>query len=488
MSSGETIGPAVYDVPLPKEERIIPRAPQDGRYAPLPNVLLAQNALWVCRLRWIAVGLLFGFGLFTFLDGLPDFLGVKSRAMWPFVTAAALVFGNILFLFYIRGLEALPARFDIYTNLWSQIIMDLVVLTVVVHFVGSMETHIAFVYLLHVVLACIFFIPRQSLIVVATSCLLFLGCILVEGLGFMGRGGIFVTTIRTGPSAPGQIMLNLFSLWAILLAVWYLTSHLSIMVRRRDMQLMETNIRLIEAQKERTRHMLHTTHELKSPFSAIHTNVQLLLKGYCGTLPKEALEVLTRISERCRSLTAQIQDMLQLANLRSEAQQMPQSARLDVAALLRDCLGQVEPAALQRGIVLESDLQPVETFFVEDHFKMVFLNLLSNAVNYSNEGGRVRIECRLATDGRPRVSVADEGIGIPPEKLPNIFNDYYRTEEAVRHNRSSTGLGLAIVKQVVQTHRLHMVVESTQGKGTRFTVELPPVNNGESLRLETTHG
>lgn len=101
------------------------------------------------------------------------------------------------------------------------------------------------------------------------------------------------------------------------------------------------------------------------------------------------------------------------------------------------------------------------------------LHLIANAVVYSTEGGSVRVRCAgTSTDG-PVVTVEDEGIGIPAEKLPRIFDDYYRTEEAVRHNKDSTGLGLAIVRHVATSHRIRVRVESAPGCGTVVTLRFP---------------
>ena len=108
---------------------------------------------------------------------------------------------------------------------------------------------------------------------------------------------------------------------------------------------------------------------------------------------------------------------------------------------------------------------------------MLFDNLLSNAVAYSHRGGRVDVQCRLDTPTMMTVTVRDEGIGIPAEKLPFIFDEHYRTKEAVRHNKESSGLGLAIVKHVAQFHRINLNVQSLPGKGTTFTIWFPCETN-----------
>ena len=102
--------------------------------------------------------------------------------------------------------------------------------------------------------------------------------------------------------------------------------------------------------------------------------------------------------------------------------------------------------------------------------KMLFSNLLSNAVVYSHRGGWVEVRCAQGNGAEPLVTIEDHGIGIPGEKLPQIFDAYYRAEEAVRHHKESSGLGLAIVRHVAETHGIRVHVESAPGVGTKFTL------------------
>ena len=99
--------------------------------------------------------------------------------------------------------------------------------------------------------------------------------------------------------------------------------------------------------------------------------------------------------------------------------------------------------------------------------------------------GVVNLSCVEQSPGLVTFSVRDHGIGIPREKLPRIFDDYYRTEEAVAHNRASTGLGLAIVRHVAQEDSLPILVESAPGWGTRFTVTLRATSSGPEFQSTT---
>ncbi len=458
----------------------------------LPEGILLRNALWFCRLRWLVIALFAAFGLLGLAPGLLARAGLRSPGPWPFVAAAVLLAANLVALAHarlaarrrgshlhlarrghVRSEDVTPAAAS--ANLWAQIVNDLVVLTYVVHHVGSLETFIPFAYLFHIVLSCIFFPRRWSFLVTALACGLYLGCVALEEAGTFARAGVYASTVlrEQMDRLPGVRLAHVA--WAPFtwVVVWYLAAHLSAEVQSRGRELAESNRRLLAAQEERSQHMLRTTHELKAPFSAIHANVQLLTKGHCGELPAEALAVLGRINTRCRRLAAEIQEMLQLANLHSATLEPPPKVLLDLSQVVRWCLGQVAPRAQERQVTLDADLQPALVPIAEDHAKMLFSNLLSNAITYSHPGGHVSVAVAPETDGGASATVEDQGIGIAPEKLPRIFEPYYRTEEAVRHNRESTGLGLAIVRQIADADGLPIRVESEPNVGTRFIVQFP---------------
>jgi len=132
--------------------------------------------------------------------------------------------------------------------------------------------------------------------------------------------------------------------------------------------------------------------------------------------------------------------------------------------------------------------QPTRTKGVEDHLKMLFSNLLSNAVLYSYKGGRVGVQCSREDPSRAVVAISDEGIGIAAKKLPRIFDEHYRTNEAVRHNKESSGLGLAIVKHVTELHGIRLQVQTQPGAGTTFKLWFPcaaaepPVSGKKEIR------
>ena len=165
--------------------------------------------------------------------------------------------------------------------------------------------------------------------------------------------------------------------------------------------------------------------------------------------------------------------MLQLANLQTESSDGNPRDSHDLGALVQEGVRQAEQMAGDRHVQVETAIASATVHGVGDHLRMLIANLLANAVIYSKNDGQVHVTCQAEPDGGALLTVEDRGIGIAPEKLPRIFDEYYRTDEAVRHNKESSGLGLAIVRHVAQMHRLRLRVESEPGVGTRFTVRFP---------------
>jgi signal transduction histidine kinase len=477
---------AAYELPLGAPVPSASLACAHTRGGTLPEVLLLENAGWFCRLRWGVAAILALFGSLSWVPSLFTSLGVLPCLVWPFGTGLLLAVANLGFRQHLRTLRPETATRQVKVNLWSQIVADLAVLTAVVHFCGYTDTPIYFAYLFHVVLACIFFSALNSFLVTVLACLLYSLCGLARLRGLLATAYILPWSGEPFRGGLSVLLVHLFLPQLFWLIVWFLTTHLARMVQDRDLALAVTNRQLVDAQAERARHMLHTTHELKAPFAAIHANAQLLVQGYCGILPAKAIDAAGRIEARSQRLAWAIRDMLQLANLSSVGQEQPPPTRLNLAEVLNRSAEQVGPQAERRGIRIRIQGQPAAVFLVlpEDHMRMLFDNLLANAVAYSYDGGEVSLTYEVDSTTGVTVTVEDHGIGISSAKLPCIFAEYYRTEEAVRHCSESTGLGLAIVREVAQSHRIRLRVESQPGLGTKFVVRIPTPTEGSEVTAD----
>jgi two-component system phosphate regulon sensor histidine kinase PhoR len=425
---------------------------------------ILRNQAWFCSLRWFAIA---GLAALAFLS--TGVLGLRHpwpalRPAWPASAAGVLLVFNLACTAVLRR-AARSARLQAASEwgLWVQILVDLGVLSAVVHFLGSVGSFAPFMYLFHIILACIFFPYGRSLLVVCAALGMYLALLVLE------------ETAVPGSRSSGLAVLawQWLSVAFVSGAVWFLASRLSNTLRLRDRELLAVNRRLESALEERTAHLLRTTHQLKAPFAAIHANTQLLLDGTCGSLPAPAEAVIGQIAGRCGMLSRGITAMLQLANLRSTAQARPEPAEVDLDQLIRTCVAAVKPFAARRAIEVDEDLHPARARVAPDHARLILENIISNAITYSRNGQRVGVSLRPRPGGGSVVLVRDHGIGIPPEKLPLIFEDYYRTKEAARHNNASTGLGLAIVRQSALASGVGVRVRSAPDHGTEFSVTFP---------------
>ena len=463
-----------YTLPRPESPAPVAEATEPAA-GPLPEAILVRNAIWFCGLRWVVVVVLACLGV---PDVVADLLRGKAASGWAggtLLMAGILVLYNIPFQVHSAWLKRAARPREVRLNLWGQILLDLVVLTAVVHFLGSVETFVPFAYLFHVALAAMFFSRRQSLGIALAACGLYASCVIMELSGLLASQGLLATRplAQQMELAPATAIANLLFVPVVLVGVWYLASELSARLRRRDAELEEMNRRLEAALTERAGHMLRTARELKTPLAAIHANMQLLMEGYCGELSEPVREVVSRTFARCQRLARETGEMLQLGNLRSESEQGPHPEKLDLAGVLRWSLEQLEPQIKQHKVMVRASLRPAMVAVVESHLRMLFSNLLSNAVTYSRDGGRVYVYCEPTPAAGPKVTIEDEGIGIPPEKLPHIFEEYYRTDEAVRHNPQSSGLGLTLVRLVAERHKIDIKVTSRLGSGTKLELQFP---------------
>ncbi|MHB9009478.1 MAG: sensor histidine kinase, partial [Limisphaerales bacterium] len=330
--------------------------------------LLRQNAIWFCQLRWIVVAVLTAVGVAGFFPAVLAAVGLAIPPGWPLGTAAVLVGLNAGFKYLVvtGGRRRFPG---VRLWLWMQIVSDLLILTAVVHWVGRDLPAAPFMYLFHVILAAIVFSSGESLVVAGLAAAFYLSSLALESAGVLTPTSLLAGVDRSsaGAASAGRLtalVVPMLLIWAV---IWYLASRLAATVRRRDRELAVSNRRLEASSEERARHMLQTTHQLKAPFAAIHAQAQLLQGGYCGELPAAARAVVEKISARCLALSRQIQEMLQLANLRSQGQMAPPRCEIDLAAAIEEAVARSEPAAGRRGIRLERQLEPVTLVAVADH-------------------------------------------------------------------------------------------------------------------------
>lgn len=222
----------------------------------------------------------------------------------------------------------------------------------------------------------------------------------------------------------------------------------------------------------RTEFVANVSHELKTPLTAIKGFVETLLDGahHDPDTRTRFLEIIAREGERLERL---ISDLLDLSSIES-GRLRPSRRPLDLRQITESVFALLDPQASEKNIAVVNGV-PKDLAMVKgdpDLIRQVLTNLVDNSLKYTKSGGRVSVTAAIVNDC-VEVSVADNGIGIPADHLPRLFERFYRVDKARSRELGGTGLGLSIVKHIVESHGGTVRIRSKVGEGTTVTFTLP---------------
>jgi two-component system phosphate regulon sensor histidine kinase PhoR len=229
---------------------------------------------------------------------------------------------------------------------------------------------------------------------------------------------------------------------------------------------------LKEMDQMKTDLMSMVTHEIRTPLATVRGFAQILLKGGIPVeKSKEFLEIINRQSNRLVNL---VNDFLDISRIES-GRQVITKGPLEMAKLVENTLTDLKPLADEKSISLnyQSPAVPIPEIFGDRNLlEQALINLVSNAIKYSPKGAQVEVAL-LQENSDVRIDVKDNGLGIPKEAVPRLFEKFYRVRHEDRKDIIGTGLGLSLVKQIIEVHGGAISVESEHGEGSTFTFTVP---------------
>jgi PAS domain S-box-containing protein len=239
----------------------------------------------------------------------------------------------------------------------------------------------------------------------------------------------------------------------------------------------------MEAGAAKTHFLANMSHELRTPLNAIIGFTRIVSRN-SEALPEKQVENLSKVLVSAEHLLALIDEILDLSRIEAGEVALDIS-ETDVTEVLREVTDSLEPLVDRPRVrlVVDTDTELPRVLTDRDKLKQILLNLVSNAVKYTDDGTiSVRAE---AVDGRLRVNVSDTGVGIPAEELGKIFDEFHRADGVVPSSRPGTGLGLTISRRLARTLGGDVTVESSPGLGSMFSLDLPlRASDGNAPNLE----
>jgi two-component system phosphate regulon sensor histidine kinase PhoR len=237
--------------------------------------------------------------------------------------------------------------------------------------------------------------------------------------------------------------------------------------------------RLKELERIRQDFVANVSHELRTPLTTIKGYAETLLEG--ALKEDVAFQFTQVIKKHADRLTKIVEDLLMLSRIESKEFRLEKKI-VSPQDLVNDVIDYVRQSADKKRISIhKSEMAPsLKVEADRNYLEQVLINLVDNAIKYTPDGGRITISVVEKEGQEVEFSVRDNGIGIPKEDMPRIFERFYRVDKGRSKESGGTGLGLSIVKHLVQAHGGRVWVESRLGEGSTFSFTLPLL--GESSR------
>jgi len=427
---------------------------------------LVERLYWLIRLRWLAV-----IGAFFTVLFVNQGLKFKLPIIPLYATIILLFAVNIVFFFSMAWLKQKSAAL-INRAANAQISLDLLILAVLIHFSGGIENPFIFYFIFHMIIASILLSRKASFLQATLAAVFFFAVVNLEYLGIIPHyclKGFIIDCQYHNPVYLGGVSLVLVS--TLYIAV-YFASSIAKRLKQREIALNISNEQLQEKDNVKSEYVLRVSHDIKEDLAAIQGCLEPVARGITGELNPKQLDLIQRAARRTSSLLFFVKALLEITHIKLSKE--VKMANFSFADALAEAIAHIASKALDKNISLNSSLEPTINTIrgSQEYIQETLVNLLANSVKYTPRNGRIQIKAG-DKGNRILISISDNGIGIPKDELPKIFEEFYRASNAKEVERDGTGLGLSIAKRIVEMHNGKIWVDSVEGKGSVFYIELP---------------
>ncbi len=441
---------------------------------------LRQRAYWLVRLRWVAATAV---ACGTFVSARILHIPVREA---PLYTIAVL-----LFLYNATVLDLLNRFMKVASEqsrrrtknmIDVQIVTDLIILTILLHFSGGPENPLVLFFIFHVIIASILLSVWESFLQATLAIALFGTLLLLESAGIVPHyclgpqtrsealGHPLTALVRHCRYEEGAYLVAMFATFTVTVyLVWYMAGYIALRLRRAEEAQRQANQMLRQKDRIKDEYVAHVTHDIKGHLAAIQSCLGVAAGD---SLTGQAAEFVHRAYHRTQKLTAFVRTLLRLTRLKLDGS--VETEFFYASDAVQEAVEAVQLAAQEKSLRIECQVIPA-TATVSGNavsFKEAITSLLLNAIKYTPAGGTIFVRAE-PHDQSVVIEVTDTGIGIPPDEQARIFEEFYRASNARQMEPDGDGLGLSLVKRIVELHHGTIGFSSKLGLGTTFRIVLP---------------
>jgi len=434
---------------------------------------LSKRLYWFINIRWLAI-----IGVIASINFAKFFLLLQLPYTFLYLMSGILTISNISYLaFYSYCKNSMSRQLNkklisSFANL--QVFIDLIILTLLLYGTGGFHSPFLYYYLFHMVIASMLLAPFWAFVQ---------GGIAIGFFSILTMLSVYhiiphYSLPGFGPDPGDEVYVFYFvsrlgGLVSTMFIMIFMACSISKRLNRDEELLKQVNEELTQANEEKSKYIIQVTHELRAPLAAIQGYLKVALEGYIGPVEGKLREMMQSINNRTANMLSMVNELLDLADLKRPGRTGVEKEPCSAKTLVNRTIHLLENQLIKKNINVQTQIDDKTEILVEaEQFCIVLSNIINNAIKYSRPEGVINIDTQKRRH-HVLFKIQDNGIGIPAKDLKHVFQEYYRAQNAVSMEKDGSGLGLAIAENIIKKHNGKIWVESEEGKGTTFFIELP---------------
>ncbi len=442
---------------------------------------IRNRNIWFIHIRYAAVLMLAS--IFLIASFVFEFQFTYTQIVALISITIIILFYNLVLHWFRKYLTCTPGKFNPLHFSLLQIILDLTTLMLLVYFTGSIETPLYMLFIFHMIIGSLI-LPGYVILTIAVVVTFFFTLIVgLEYYNLIPHNHLYgihhVELNHNFNFIISTIGLFVFTIFTTVL----ITSRIAKRLYKREQELIETFKKLDDAEIAKQKYTMAVVHEIKSPIVAAQSIIEIIKKGYLGTINKKIEEKLDRTIIRTDEALTLINNILRISKLKLLDE--VSFERIEFIQMIETVIEQKREEINNKNIELKFDYEILDIVFIDGDkvlLELIISNLLGNAIKYTGENGKILISLEK-DDNILLFDISDTGIGIPEDEIKMIFRQFFRASNLPNKQVEGSGLGLSLVKEIVE--RLNgtininspSIIGNDEKPGTSVRIMLPTEQN-----------